>query len=451
LGTGKVVAAVHEGEIKSQNTLEILEERGFVEKTTDDEALRELLEQPVTCYIGFDPTASSLQVGNLVQIMSLVHMQRGGHRPIALVGAGTALIGDPSGRIEARRILTRKTIDENGASFKKQLSQYLDFTEDRTLLLNNADWLVKLNYIEFLRDFGVHFSVNRMLSYESIKTGLERGLSFIEFNYQCLQAYDFWYQFKHCGCVLQMGGSDQWGNIVAGIDLIRRLEGRQAYGIVTPLIETADGKKMGKTAEGTIWLDAQRTSPYDYYQFWINVDDRDVERFLGLFTFLPIDEVRSIRGSSEGVLNTAKTVLAFEATRIAHGLDQAIDTWKSASAAFGKRVLDASVLPSSELHRIDREHSDKRFDARSPEAEIPTTVLEKDSLDVGIPAFELFHRVGLCRSGSEARRLITQGGGYVNQKRVEHFGETISSDRLVDGVLILKAGKKRVHRVRVEG
>jgi len=432
------------------NALDVLIERGFVEKTTDDAALRRVLERPVTCYIGFDPTASSLQVGNLVQIMSLVHMQRLGHRPIALVGGGTGLVGDPSGKTETRRILTREVIDQNAESFKLQLSRYLDFSRGRALLLNNADWLVKLYYIEFLRDFGVHFSVNRMLSYESIKRGLERGLSFLEFNYQCLQAYDFWYQFKHYGCVLQMGGSDQWGNIVAGIDLIRRLEGEQAYGITTPLIETAGGKKMGKTESGTIWLDGERTSPYEYYQFWINIDDRDVERFLGLFTLLPMEEVRGIGEAGESRLRTAKTVLAFEATRMAHGLDQSVMAWKSAIAAFGRRDLDPAVLPSSGLHRVSEEYSGVALDVKSKDTAIPTTFVKKESLDHGIPAFELFQMVGLCRSSSEARRLIAQGGGYVNQKRIEDFGQTISSNDLEDGVLIVKAGKKRVHRIRVE-
>jgi tyrosyl-tRNA synthetase len=433
-----------------KNAFDVLEGRGFIENTTDETALKRVLEKPVTCYIGFDPTSSSLQVGNLVQIMLLAHVQHAGHRPIVLVGGGTGLVGDPSGRTETRQILARKTIDENAKAFKVQLSRYIDFSGGRALLLNNADWLSELNYIEFLRDFGIHFSVNRMLSYESIKKGLERGLSFIEFNYQCLQAYDFWYQFKHYDCVLQMGGSDQWGNIVAGIDLIRRLEGQQAHGIVSPLIETADGRKMGKTEKGTIWLDAKRTSPHEYFQFWINVDDRDVERFLGLFTFLPMTEIRGVGQSGETQLNTAKTVLAFEATKRAHSMNQSIAAWKSASAAFGKRALDTSILPSSELHEIDRAHSEIPFDVTSPEAAIPTTVLKKKSLDNGIPAFELFQRVGLCRSGSEARRLISQGGGYINQRRVEDFSENVTSADLVQGALILKAGKKKVHRVRVE-
>jgi len=433
-----------------ENVLDIFLERGFVEGVTDEQALRRALRKPVTCYIGFDPTAGSLHVGNLVQIMLLVHMQQNGHRPIALMGGGTGLVGDPSGRTDTRQILSRETINKNAKSIKAQLSQYLDFTNNRALLLNNASWLTKLNYIEFLRDFGVHFSVNRMLSYESIKTGLERGLSFLEFNYQCLQAYDFWYQFKHYGCTLQMGGSDQWGNIVAGIDLIRRLEGKQTHGLTSPLIETADGKKMGKTEEGTIWLDAKRTSPYTYYQYWVNVDDRDVERFLGLFTFLPMEEIRGLGKSKEAQLNSAKAILACEATKIAHGLDNAIAAWKSSSAAFGKRLLDSSILPSSELHEIDKTHAGAIFDVKAAEASIPTTIIKRKSLDRGIPAFELFQMVGLSQSSSEARRLIAQGGGYVNGKRIKDFSQNITSDALVEGVLILKAGKKRFHRVLVE-
>ncbi len=433
-----------------KNVLDVFLERGFVDGVTDETALRKALKRPVTCYIGFDPTAGSLHVGNLVQIMLLVHMQRRGHRPIALMGGGTGLVGDPSGRTEARQILSRQTINRNARSIKTQLSQYLDFTNNRALLLNNASWLTKLNYITFLRDFGVHFSVNRMLSYESIRAGLERGLSFIEFNYQCLQAYDFWYQFKHYDCILQMGGSDQWGNIVAGIDLIRRLEAKQAHGLTSPLIETADGHKMGKTERGTIWLNATRTTPYDYYQYWINADDRDVERFLGLFTFLPMDEIRGIGEKEEVQLNTAKAVLAFEATSIAHGRESSTAAWKSSSAGFGKRVLDPWILPSSELHEIDKAHADVDFDVKAARASIPTTVIERDALDKGIPAYELFQMVGLSRSGSDARRLITQGGGYINGKRIAHFGENITTDVLVDGVLVLKAGKKRIHRIRVK-
>src|SRR3990172_10357849 len=276
---------------EKKTVYDVLTERGFIEQVTDEVALRQLLKGPVTCYIGFDPTASSFHVGNLVPIMSLAYMQKHGHRPIALVGGGTGLVGDPSGKDEMRQIMTKEEIRQNGEAQKKQFARFLDFSKDRALLLNNADWLTKLNYIDFLRDIGAHFSVNRMLATESIKIRLESGLSFIEFNYQLLQAYDFWYQFKYHDCLIQMGGSDQWGNIVAGTDLIRRLEGKQAYGITFPLIMTADGKKMGKTEKGAVWLDAARTTSYEYYQFWINTDDRDVRRFLALFTFLPMEKV----------------------------------------------------------------------------------------------------------------------------------------------------------------
>ncbi|OGP65826.1 MAG: tyrosine--tRNA ligase, partial [Deltaproteobacteria bacterium RBG_13_47_9] len=278
-------------QIVNKTVYEVFKERGFIEQVTDEEKIPKLLEGKVTCYIGFDPTASSFHVGSLVPIMALAHMQRHGHRPIALVGGGTGLVGDPSGKQEMRQILSHEEIRQNAEAQKKQFSLFLDFSEDRALLLNNADWLTKLNYIDFLRDIGVHFSVNRMLAAESVKVRLETGLSFIEFNYQLLQAYDFWYLFKHYDCLVQMGGGDQWGNIVAGIDLIRRLEGKQAFGITFPLIMTADGKKMGKTEKGAVWLEPQRTSPYEYYQFWINTDDRDVKRFLALFTFLPMEEV----------------------------------------------------------------------------------------------------------------------------------------------------------------
>ena len=297
--------------------------------------LPELLEGKVTCYIGFDPTASSFHVGNLVPIMSLAHMQRHGHRPIALVGGGTGLVGDPSGKDEMRQIMTKKRSAECRSSEKTILLGFLDFSEGGALLLNNADWLTKLNYIDFLRDIGVHFSVNRMLATESVKIRLETGLSFIEFNYQLLQAYDFWYLFKHHDCLIQMGGSDQWGNIVAGIDLIRRLEGKQAYGITFPLIMTADGRKMGKTEKGAVWLDPERTSPYEYYQFWINTDDRDVKRFLALFTFLPMEEVEEY-GKLEGAdLRKAKEALAFEATKIVHGEEEAEKARNASRKVFG--------------------------------------------------------------------------------------------------------------------
>jgi tyrosyl-tRNA synthetase len=324
---------------------------------------------------------------------------------------------------------------------EKQFSQFMDFSKGGALLLNNADWLTKLNYIEFLRDIGVHFSVNRMLSYESIKLGLERGLSFIEFNYQLLQAYDFWHLFKHYDCLCQMGGSDQWGNIVAGIDLIRRLEGKAAYGITFPLIETAEGQKMGKTEQGTIWLDSFMTSPYHYYQYWVNTDDRDIERFLALFTFQPMEEIRNVQFLKNADLNMAKHVLAFETTRINHGLEKALEAWKSSVVLFGGGNIPPDLFPSSYIPR------EKLADA--VEESIPTTVIDKDRLTKGIVAFEIFKETGLCTSGAEARRLIEQGGAYINGRNVERFDEPLRTEHFGNGEIILRAGKKKYHRVKV--
>jgi tyrosyl-tRNA synthetase len=403
---------------------DVFVERGFIEKVTDEEKVPAILKGKVTCYIGFDPTASSFHVGNLVPIMSLAHMQRNGHRPIALVGGGTGLVGDPSGKDEMRQILTYEEINKNAELQKKQFAQFLDFSNNKALLLNNADWLTKLNYIDFLRDIGVHFSVNRMLAAESVKIRLETGLSFIEFNYQLLQAYDFWYQFKHYGCLIQMGGSDQWGNIVAGIDLIRRLEGKQAYGITFPLIMTADGKKMGKTEKGAVWLDPQRTSPYEYYQFWINTDDRDVKRFLALFTFLPMEEVEEY-GRLEGAdIRKAKEILAFEATKIVHGEEEARKARNASRALFSKEITEEDA--------------------------IPTKYLGKTKFIEGIPAFKLFETTGLCSSSSEARRLIEQGGAYINNKKLNKFDDLVRQEDFdLSGTLLLRAGKKKFHRIKI--
>ncbi len=423
-----------------KNVLDVLAERGFIEQVTDEKATRECFARPTTCYIGFDPTAPSLHVGSLVPIMALAHMQRGGHRPIALVGGGTGLVGDPSGKVEMRKVLTRAEIERNVRSMGKQFSNFLDFSEGSALLLNNAEWLTRLNYIEFLRDIGVHFSVNRMLSFESIKMGLERGLSFIEFNYQLLQAYDFWHLFSHHECTVQMGGSDQWGNIVAGIDLIRRLEGKAAYGITFPLIETADGKKMGKTEQGTIWLDASMTSPYHYYQYWVNTHDGDVERFLLFFTFLPMNEMECVRSLKNADLNVAKEVLAFEATRINHGPEEALSAWKSSVALFGGSTIPPDLFPSSS---IPRGESAETNDV------IPTTIIKRERLERGIAAFEIFKETGLCRSGAEARRLIAQGGAYIDGKSIGRFDEPLKAEDFGKGEIMLRAGKKRFHRVRV--
>jgi tyrosyl-tRNA synthetase len=420
-----------------KTVFEVFRERGFIEQVTDEEKLRALLRGPVTCYIGFDPTASSFHVGSLVPIMALAHMQRHGHRPIALVGGGTGLVGDPSGKDQMRQMLTREEINQNAEAQKKQFAHFLDFSEDRALLLNNADWLTKLNYIDFLRDIGVHFSVNRMLAAESVRVRLETGLSFIEFNYQLLQAYDFWHLFKYYNCVIQMGGSDQWGNIVAGIDLIRRLEGGEAYGITFPLIMTADGKKMGKTERGAVWLDPERTHYNDYYQFWINTDDRDVIRFLALFTFLPIEKIREFETLKGAELRAAKRVLAFEATKIVHGEEKA----RKAEAA--ARALFASV-------------SDGQVDQASGEPEVsatgglPTTVLGKELFLKGVPVFKLFEMTGLCASGSEARRLIEQGGAYLDRERVDKFDLVVTlKDFSSREEILLRAGKKKFHRIKI--
>ena len=425
--------------VKHEKTVyDVFIERGFVEKVTDEEKVPEILKGKVTCYIGFDPTASSFHVGNLVPIMALAHMQRHGHRPIALAGGGTGLVGDPSGKDEMRQILTYEEIAKNAESQKKQFAHFLDFSEDRALLLNNADWLTKLNYIDFLRDIGVHFSVNRMLAAESVRIRLETGLSFIEFNYQLLQAYDFWYQFKHYDCLIQMGGSDQWGNIVAGIDLIRRLEGKQAYGITFPLIMTADGRKMGKTERGAVWLDPQRTSPYEYYQFWINTDDRDVKRFLALFTFLPMEEIQEKYGKLEGAdLRKAKEALAYEATKIVHGEEEA-EKARSASRALFINVSErVGTVESGTL-------------TAGVDDSIPTTLMEKEKFSEGIPIFKLFETTSLCTSSSEARRLIEQGGAYINNKRIDKFDAIINlEDFNQEDTVLLRAGKKKFHRIKL--
>jgi len=427
--------------MSGKSAYDVLYERGFVEQVTDEEPIRGLLKgKGITCYIGFDPTAASLHIGSLVPIMSLVHMQRCGHHPIALVGGGTALIGDPSGKTEMRRILTRGEIDANAEAIKKQLSQYLDFGEGKAILLNNADWLTELNYVEFLRDIGRCFSVNRMLAAESYRMRLEKGLNFIEFNYMLLQSYDFYYLCKHYDCVLQMGGNDQWGNIVAGIDLARRLEDKKIYGITFPLLATSQGHKMGKTEKGTVWLDAGLTTPYDYFQYWINTEDADVKRFLALFTLLPMEEIRETEKLSDADLNMAKAVLAFEATRITHGDEAATAAWGAAVNNFGLKPIRSDLFPSSTIPRTG---------ADADASAVPTVEKTRSALEEGIPAFELFHDVGLCKSRGEARRLIVQGGAYVNDRQVGEFDEKIGTAEIRDGAIRLRKGKKQHMLIRV--
>ncbi len=355
-----------------RNLVEVFKERGFFKQCTNEDAVRELFgSQDVIAYIGFDPTARSLHVGSMVPIMALKHLELAGHRPIAVVGGGTGLIGDPSGRTEQRLLSTREVLRGNFKAIRAQLGKFLDFENGSAIAVDNADWLEGLNYIEFLRDIGRHFSVNKMLSFEAYRTRMEKGLSFLEFNYQLLQAYDFLVLFQRYGCQLQMGGDDQWGNIVAGTDLIRRIEGKEAYGVTFPLLQTASGAKMGKTAKGAVWLDAEMFSPYDYYQYWINVDDLDVGRFLGLFTLLPMDEIHRLSGLKGAELREAKQVLAYETTKICHG-KEAADTAKTGALA--------------------------AFSGGGDTENIPTTYVSRDRICQGIRANELFVEVGLCNS-----------------------------------------------------
>jgi tyrosyl-tRNA synthetase len=426
------------------NVIETLEARGFIEAKTHDQELTEYISSGnVTCYIGFDPTASSLHVGSLVPIMSLAHMQQHGLRPIALVGGGTGLVGDPSGKTEMRNMLTIEEVNANAEGIKKQLARFIKFKDDNAIMMNNADWLTKLAYIPFLRDIGRFFSVNRMIKAESCRSRLESedGLSFIEFNYMILQAYDFLELFDRHQCLLQMGGSDQWGNIVAGIDLIRRVRSETAFGITFPLITTSSGAKMGKTASGAVWLDPERTSPYDYYQFWVNTDDRDVARFLRLFTFLPLGEIEAVERLEGADLNAAKIVLAFEATRLAHGDEEARKAYLAACEMFGRRSLPADILPSCP---ISREGVTEGRDS------VPSTAMPLEELSAGIPAFKLYQKVGLVNSGGEARRLIKQGGAYLNGERVEAFDKIINDNDIREMEIVLRAGKKRFHKILIK-
>lgn len=407
-----------------ENVYELFVQRGFIEQVTDQDQLQGLLERPITCYVGFDPTGRSLHVGSLVPIMALAHMQRAGHRPIALVGGGTSLVGDPSGKTEMRPLMSREEIARNAEGIKQQLSRYIEFGEGKALMLNNADWLVDLRYVNFLREIGRHFSVNRMLTAESYRVRMKTGLSFIEFNYMLLQAYDFWHLFKHYDCRLQMGGNDQWGNILAGADLTRRLEGEVVQGMTFPLITTSAGIKMGKTHKGALWLDPELTSPYEYYQYWINQDDRDIGRFLALFTFLSMEEVTRLASYRGEALREAKEVLAFETTKLCHGEEEAQKARAAARQLFGEGDS-------------------------GPAAGMPTFSMTSTELDQGIMAYLLFEKAGLCKTRGEARRLISQGGGYVNSRRIEAFDQMIDLKDAENGLILLRAGKKRHLKVRI--
>ncbi|MCX6568649.1 MAG: tyrosine--tRNA ligase [Candidatus Aminicenantes bacterium] len=415
----------------SGNVYDELKERGFVAQVSDEGAVRKMLgEGQTTFYVGFDSTASSLHAGSLVPIMAMVHLRRAGHRAIAVVGSGTTMVGDPSGKTEMRQMLEENTIRAQGQAIHIQLARYLRFDGKNAIAVDNADWLLPLNYVAFLRDIGRHFSVNRMLAAEAYKLRLEKGLSFIEFNYQLLQAYDYLTLFRKYGCTLQMGGDDQWGNILAGVDLIRRVDGGTAEALTFPLLTTASGAKMGKTAQGAVWLDAALINPYDFYQNWVNCDDRDVGRFLRVFTLLPLDEVRRLEALKDSGINEAKRILAYEATKITHGEVDADNARSAAAAAFGKGSVEAG--------------SNNTGDATV----LPTTTVPRARLEAGISPAELFTEVGLTPSRREAKRLVEQGGLYVNDERIDSAERLLTvKDLGPDGGMLLQAGKKKFHRV----
>ena len=407
----------------SGNVYDELKERGFVAQVSDENSVRKMLGgKTITFYVGFDSTARSLHAGSLVPIMAMMHLRRAGHRAIAVVGGGTTMVGDPSGRTEMRRMLDESLIRSQGESILAQIDRYLHFDGKAAIAANNADWLLPLNYIRFLREIGRHFSVNRMLAAESCKLRFEKGLSFIEFNYQLLQAYDYLHLFRTYGCTLQMGGDDQWGNILAGVDLIRRVEGAEVQALTFPLLTTSAGAKMGKTAKGAVWLDAALFSSYDFYQYWINCDDRDVGRFLRFFTLLPLDEIRRLEALKDHEINRAKRLLAYEATKLTHGEDAASEARAAAAAAFG---------------------GSGEKDIRA----LPTTSIRRARLEAGISPAELFTHIGLTPSRAEAKRLIKQGGLYVNDERIDSLERLLTiKDVGADGML-LRAGKKKIFRV----
>lgn len=434
MATSDVSTASHtrdaavQARLAGENPVDYLRRRGYVQDISNEAGLRALFErETVTAYIGFDPTAPSLHVGHQIGIMMLAVLQRFGHRPIALGGGGTALVGDPSGKTSTRVLLTEESIRSNLKSILPQFDRFLDFRGDRfgdnpaALLMNNADWLLKLEYIPFLRDIGRHFSVNEMLAAETYKVRVESGagLNFVEFNYRIVQAYDFLHLFQTVGCRLQMGGSDQWGNIVAGTDLVRRVESGEAYALVSPLLTTASGQKMGKSEGNSVWLDGSMTSPYDFYQYWVNVDDADVERLLKLYTFVPDEEIAAITAGDGEALRPAKQLLAREVTALTHGEAAAREAAAAAAALFS---------------------SDSSIEARMADPNIPSVTLPAEEM----PIAELFVRAGMTASRGEARRLAQQGGLSIDGVRVDDVDQPAPSER---EAILLQVGKKRFKRV----
>lgn len=401
------------------NVYDVLKERGFIAQCTNEDEVRDLLDKErVTFYIGFDPTADSLHVGHFLGLMAMSHLQRAGHRPICLVGGGTGTVGDPSGRSDMRQMLTDEKIEHNCNCFRKQMARFIDFSEDKALMINNGDWLRKLNYIELLRDVGPHFSVNRMLTAECYKQRMEKGLTFLEFNYMIMQAYDFMELNHRYGCKLEMGGDDQWSNIIAGVELIRRKEAKSAYGLTFTLLTKSDGKKMGKTASGALWLDPEKTSPYDFYQYWRNIDDSDVEKCLSLLTFLPMDEVRRLGALRDAEINEAKKILAYEVTKLVHGEAEADKAKAAAEALFG---------------------------GQGNSEDMPT--IEVAAVDMGKKLLDILTTAGVFASKSEGRRLIQQNGVSLNDQKVSDVDAVLMETDFVDGKALVKKGKKKYYRL----
>lgn len=408
-----------------RNVYDVLLERGFIEQMTDPEAIQHLLAtEKVTFYIGFDPTADSLHVGHYIQFMVMKHMQAFGHRPIFLAGGGTGMVGDPSGRNDMRRVMTVEEIDHNVERFKEQARRFVDFSDGKALLLNNADWLRKLNYIEFLRDVGAHFNVNRMMQAEAYKSRMDKGLTFLEINYMIMQAYDFLHLYREHNCKMQFGGNDQWSNIIAGVNLIRQSERGEAYGLTFKLLTNSEGKKMGKTANGAVWLDPEKMSPYDFYQYWRNINDADVNKCLSLLTFLPMEEVKRLSALEGSEINKAKEVLAFEVTKNVHGQKAAEEAQTAARALFAENTTAGSI---------------------------PTTEMTKtDFAGEGFGLLNLLKEIGLTSSNSEGRRVVEQGGLTLNGKTISDPSYHITTADFEDNSLKIRKGKKKYHIINIK-
>lgn len=404
-----------------QNVYDILVERGYVDQSTDEKELREILgKEPITFYIGFDCTADSLTLGHYLQIMVMQHMQRAGHIPIALIGGGTTMIGDPSGKNDMRKIMTEETIDYNAEQFKRQLRHFLDFDNGKGHFTNNKDWLLNLNFVDFMREIGVHFTVNRMLTFDCYKNRMDQGLTFFEFSYMLMQSYDFLKLYRDFNCRLELGGSDQWSNMIGGYELVRKLEQDKVYAMTFKLLTTAEGKKMGKTESGTIWLDPEKTSPYELFQYMRNVDDRDVIKFMKLLTHLSLEEIDQYAALEGADLNKAKEVLAYEIVKDIHSKEEADKAKEAAKALFGQGgSLD----------------------------NVPTTEIDEKTLAENKTVIDLIKLVGFVKTNSEGRRLVDQGGITIGEEKAKTFDQEITKDLFKDGQLLLRKGKKVYHKL----